>query len=191
MAKLSFDFFNRNYTQRIDKVVAAVAEIKAGTIVSLVANTVTALDNATVANTIQNLYLLAEDFKIGDVYFVGYPIREDDWIAGVYKGKDFTIAPGLDVLLHENYIIPIADKSGSGTVAFELVKVGPLKVVGAADLTVVTGGAALIKGDKFKLDGDSKTAKDAAGPFVAAAAYTSGTTASVELYQAHCAIKVL
>lgn len=193
MNSFSFDFYNRNYTQRVE-IAAAVAAIAAGVLVYVGDDSVlTVVTNDTDAVYLDNLYLLAEDVAIGALYFVGYPIRKDDWIAGTYLGKDITVVTGEDVSVHDGFIIPAEDLD-AGEVLFDVVKIGDLVAHSSESLSINSASASsLTAGDRVSVNAsDIIAANSTAGTYILAANYAANASvASVVTYKAPCVVKLI
>lgn len=184
MNKFTFDKYNRNETVRITGVVPAALDL--GDIIYVDTAGLPQLlgDTAGVLNT----YLVAEKAKLNAAYVVAYPIKHTDRLVGraisnIRKGLDINgEGCGLDAVATQKITV---DATNEYFQIFEtdLNEKLILNIGVPADLTVVTGGAALAAGDKFSLDTASKTTKTlGAVVYVAADAYLSGTTVSTEVY---------
>lgn len=193
MNKFSFDFYNRNYTQRVE-VAAVGTAIAAGYLVYVADDDVlTVVTNDTDAVYLDNLYLVAEDVAVGAVYFVGYPIRRDDWIAGTYFGKDITVVVGEDVSVHDGFIIPAEDLD-NGEVLFDVVKMGDLVAYASEVISVNTASAStILSGTRVSLNASDIIAADStAGTYILAANYAAAASqASVVTYKAPCVVKLI
>lgn len=205
MNKFSFDFYNENYTQRIDLTTAVTYDTPAGLLVFVDAGAMDFVQNDITAAELDHVYIIAEDIPAGQYFFIGYPIRTTDWIDCYYKSVIATQPlVGQDVIVHQfapngasagdGYAAHALEVTTNGVALFEIVKINTLSVDSSAALTVDVNSNTTAANTLFTLTANvidiNITGHDEV--YRLAANYTTGgNAATIVTYKAPCVIKLI
>lgn len=188
MSKVSFGFFDGIHTQR-DSITAAVALIKSSTLVYLNGKVPVVLANDTDYTTIDDIYIVAEDIKVGDVHAVLYPIRSEHLLTGWFESENVNIIEASSVGVDGGVFKPLTHNK------FKIIKfLRDKKVIDTKNVTCVEDATAEIAaGTRVKLNAStSKPEASETGPYILAEKYNkSGTKIVVNVYSAPVAVEVL